>query len=161
MILREVEKLLKKVGIQIIDPTPYLEELIPKAGTLTRRTPSEKELGDINYGKVIAKTMAGLDIGQALAVKDKTIIAMEAAEGTDEMIKRAGCLIGGDFVVVKVARPEQDMRFDVPLVGIDTIKAMIGSKAVVLAFEGNKTFLTDRAEVIALADQNNISIIII
>lgn len=160
-ILQEVERLLKKVGILIIDPTPYLEELIPKTGVITRRAPGDKESEDIDYGKGIARSMAGSDIGQAIAVKDKTVIAVEAVEGTDEMIRRAGSLIGGDFVVVKVARPEQDMRFDVPLVGPDTIRAMIDAKAKALALESNKTFLADREEVIALADQNDIAITII
>lgn len=160
-ILREVEKLLKKVGINIIDPTPYLEELIPKTGTLTRRAPGEKEWDDINYGKEVAKAMAGSDIGQALAVKDKTVIAVEAAEGTDEMIKRAGDLVGGGFAVVKMARPDQDMRFDVPAAGVDTIKSLIAAKGTVLALEAGKTFLSEKDGAIRLADDNSISIVAI
>ncbi|MBP7055723.1 MAG: UDP-2,3-diacylglucosamine diphosphatase LpxI [Candidatus Omnitrophica bacterium] len=159
-ILKGVEGILSKVGIKIIDPTPYLEDLVPKAGALTKRQPSDKEWADIKYGTDIAKVMAGYDIGQAVAVKDKTIIAAEAVEGTNDMIKRAGSLAGGGFVVVKVARPDQDMRFDVPAVGPDTIRLMAESRATALGLEGNKTFLTDREEVVALADQNDIAITI-
>jgi len=160
-ILNEVDKLLKKVGVEVIDSTIYFKELIPSKGTLTRRAPTESEWADINYGSDIAKKLSGFDIGQTMVIKDKTVIAVEAMEGTDATISRAGSLARTGFVVVKVARPDQDMRFDVPLVGLDTLKALIGSGGTVLALEEKKTLLMDREELINLADQNSISIVII
>lgn len=160
-ILREVEGHLKKIGISIIDPTPYLQELIPRRGVLTRRQPTEKEWSDIGYGKTLAAAMAHFDIGQTVAVREKTVIAVEAVEGTDETIRRAGSLIDGGFVVVKMARPDQDMRFDVPLVGLDTLKTLIASKCKVFALEADRTFLSDREEVVKLADDHDVAIAII
>lgn len=160
-ILNEVDKLLKKVGVEVIDSTIYFKELIPHKGTLTRREPTENEWADINYGSDIAKKLSGFDIGQTMIIKDKTVIAVEAMEGTDATISRAGSLVKTGFVVVKMARPDQDMRFDVPLVGLDTLKALIGSGGKVLALEEKKTLLMDREELIKLADQNGISIVII
>lgn len=160
-ILKEVEGLLRKIGISVIDPTPYLGELIPRPGTLTRRAPDEKEWADINYGKDLARSMAGFDVGQTVAVKDKTVIAVEAVEGTDETVRRAGALIDGGFVVVKMARPDQDMRFDVPLVGLDTVKALIAAKGKALALEAGKMFLTDREEIVGTADDNGIAIVVV
>ena len=160
-ILREVEGLLKKIGISIIDPTPYLEELVPRAGTLTRREPSESEWADIRYGRDIARALAGYDIGQTLAVKDKTIIAIEAVEGTDETIKRAGAMGTGGFSVVKMARPHQDMRFDVPLIGLGTLQAVINAKGTALSLEAGKTYLTEREEMVKLADENGVAVVVI
>lgn len=159
VILKGVEGVLKKIGINIIDPTPYLEELIPKAGVLTKCAPTEKEKMDIDYGKEVARAIAGFDVGQTVVVKDRTVIALEAAEGTDETIRRAGALISGDFIVVKMARPAQDMRFDVPLVGLDTLRTIIAAKGRILALEAGKTFLSNRSEVIKLADESNISVV--
>lgn len=160
-ILNEVGSLLKKMGVEVIDSTTYLKELIPTKGTLTKREPTESEWADINYGCDVAKKMSGFDIGQTMVVKDKTVIAVEAMEGTDEAIARSKPLIKGGFVVVKVARPDQDMRFDVPLVGLDTLRALIDSGGKVLALEEKKTLLIDREELIKLADENDISVVII
>lgn len=160
-ILNEAAKYLKKLGVDVIDSTLYLADFIPRKGTLTKGEPSENEWKDVLYGQSVAKSLSGFDVGQTIAVKEKTVIAVEAMEGTDETIFRAGTFVKGGFVVVKVARPDQDMRFDVPLVGLDTLKALIKSGGRVLALEADKTLLMDKAEVIKLADENNISIVII
>ena len=160
-ILRGVEGVIKKAGITIIDPSPYLEALIPKPGTFTKRAPDEKEWADINYGREVARVMAGYDIGQTVAVKDKTVIALEAVEGTDETLARAGSLVSGGFVVVKMARPDQDMRFDVPLVGLETVEGLIKAGGTALALEAGRTFLIDRAEIIKLADEKSVAIVIV
>ena len=160
-VLKGIAKLIGAVGIEIIDPTPYLEELIPMKGILTKREPTKAELEDIDYGRKIASELARLDIGQTVIVKDKTIVAIEAAEGTDETINRAGQISGGGFTVVKMARPAQDARFDVPLVGPDTIKAIVQNKGSVLALEEKKTFLMDKDQAVRIADDSGLTIIII
>jgi len=160
-ILKGVANMLKTIGIEVIDPTAYLEELVPLKGTLTKRAPAENEEDDIEYGREIASELARFDIGQTVVVKDKTIIALEAVEGTDNTIKRAGNLVAGGFSVVKMARPNQDARFDIPLIGLDTIKTIAEFKGSALALEEKKTFLMNREEVIKLADANGISIIVI
>jgi len=150
-----------KMGIELVDVTAYLENLIPSRGVITARKPTGTEEKDIALGRAAAKALAGFDIGQMVCVKDECVLALEAAEGTDEAIKRAGVLSGGNFTVVKMARPNQDMRLDVPIVGPDTVRAMIGARASVLALEEKKTILMDRDEAVALADGSNISIVII
>ena len=160
-VLKGVANLVRTVGIEIIDPTPYLEELIPMPGILTKAKPTKEELEDIEYGRKIASQLARLDIGQTIIIKDKTVIAIEAAEGTDETIRRAGGLVDGGFTVIKMARPAQDARFDVPLVGPDTIKAIIDNKGRVLALEEKKTFLMDKDEAIRIADGSNLVIAVI
>lgn len=160
-ILKGIANMLKVVGIEVIDPTPYLEELVPLKGVLTKSEPTKAEKEDIEYGSKVASDIAKFDIGQTVVVKDKTIIALEAAEGTDETIRRAGKLIGGKFTVVKMARPDQDARFDIPLIGLDTVKAIAESGGRVLAFQEKKTLLMHKEEVIKLADANNISIVVI
>lgn len=160
-ILKGVADLVKTVGIEIIDPTPYLEELIPVKSILTKRTPTKKEELDIEYGRKIALELARLDIGQTVIVKDKTIIAIEAAEGTDETILRAGKLVDGGFTVVKMARPAQDARFDVPLVGPQTVKTIALAGGKVLALEQKKTFLMNQEEAVRIADESDLSIIVI
>jgi len=160
-LLGEVAKLLQSVGVKIIDLTAYLGDLIPSKGTLTKRSPTESEWEDVRYGENIARELARLDIGQAVAVRDKTVISVEAIEGTDEAIRRAGALAKQGFVVVKMARPEQDMRFDVPLIGLDTLKSVVETGAKVLAFEEKKTLLMNREEMIRLADENGVAIVVI
>jgi len=135
-------------------------ELLVPPGTLTRRAPTADELADIAFGWTVAKEMGRLDVGQSVAVKEGTVIAVEAVEGTDRAIARAGelCRTGG-FVVVKVAKPNQDMRFDVPTVGRTTIEGIIKARGRVLAVEADKTIFLDRDETIALADRHGISIV--
>ncbi len=160
-VLNGIKGFLEKFGVEIIDSTTYLKELIPAKGMIAGREPSAEEWNDINYGEKIAKSLSNFDIGQTIAVKERTVIAVEAMEGTDRTIERAGSLVNGGFVVVKVARPGQDMRFDVPLVGLDTVKALAKSGAGVLAMEAGKTLLMDKEEVVKFAVRNNISIVII
>jgi len=159
-ILEEVTKRLAQIGIKVIDGLDYLSDLLPAKGILTRSIPNENEERDIDFGFEIAKKIAMLDIGQTITVKNKAIVTVEAMEGTDNTIKRAGELTGGDFTVIKVARPRQDMRWDVPLVGINTIVTMIESKARVLAIESGKMFLVDKPKVIKEADLNGIAIVV-
>ena len=160
-ILNGVTKILGTMGMEVINSATYLKDLIPSKGILTKRGPTAGEKADIEYGREVGLALSRFDIGQTVAIKDRTVISLEALEGTDETIERAGLLSGGDFVVVKVARPDQDMRLDVPLAGPDTVKALIKAKGAVLALEADKTLLLDRAEVIKLAEENNISVIII
>ena len=160
-ILKGIANLVKTVGIEIIDPTPYLEELVPLKGILTKRTPTKTENQDIEFGREVASELARFDIGQTVVVKERTIIALEAAEGTDDTIIRAGKLVDGGFTVVKMARPDQDARFDIPLVGPSTIKVIAEFKGSVLALQEKKTFLMHKDEAISLADQNNISIVVV
>lgn len=160
-IFNEASKYLSKIGVKIIDSTTYMNSLIPRKGTLTKREPVKSEWADIEYGRTIAMELSRFDIGQTLAIKDKTVIALEAVEGTDETISRAGRLTDSGFVAVKMARPDQDMRFDVPLVGPETLQRLIEAGGTALAMESDKTLLMDKDEVISLADRNNISIVII
>lgn len=160
-ILSGVAETLKKVGVEVMDPTVYLKTLVPSKGVLTQHEPSEKEMDDVEYGIAIARELARFDIGQTIAVKDKTVIAVEAAEGTDETISRAGSLVKNGFVVIKVARPDQDMRFDIPLVGPNTLSSIERAGGTVLALEADKTFLMDREELIKRADSNDISVVIV
>ena len=160
-ILNEVTDILSKVGVKVIDPTAYLTELIPKKGVLTKREPQESEWADINYGHMVARALSGFDVGQTIVLKDKTVIAVEAMEGTDETIARAGHFAKSGFTAIKVARPNQDMRFDIPLVGLGTLKALADAGGRVLALEADRTLLMDREEIIKFADEKGISIAII
>lgn len=147
-------------GIELAPATDFSPELLVKHGLLTRRKPSAAELADIRYGWQVAKEMGRIDIGQSVAVKGRVVVAVEAIEGTDSCIRRAGelCPQGG-FTVVKVAKPQQDMRFDVPTIGKLTIETMIAAGAKVLAIEAGKTILLDEPEVAALANKHGLSII--
>jgi UDP-2,3-diacylglucosamine hydrolase len=135
-------------------------ELLVSRGVLTRRQPTAQETRDIDFGWELAKEMGKLDVGQSVAVKERAVLAVEAIEGTDRAIARAGelCRAGG-FVVVKVAKPQQDMRFDVPTVGCSTIETLYRAGGRVLAIEGHKTIVLDQDEVVALADRYGISIV--
>lgn len=158
-LLGAVANHLNKNGIRLLDSIRFLgEDALPKAGILTCRKPSKKEEEDIEFGWRLAKEMGRLDIGQTVVVKNKSILAVEAIEGTDEAILRGGKLGSGDVVVVKVAKPNQDMRFDVPTVGLGTLESMIQAKARVLAFEAGKTIVLDRTQFIAKANENKIAV---
>jgi DUF1009 family protein len=146
-------------GLRCEPPWDLCPELLVRQGVLTRRAPTPAEERDIEFGWSLAKEMGRLDVGQSVAVKDRAVLAVEAIEGTDRAIARAGELCGrGRFVVVKVAKPQQDMRFDVPTVGTDTIQTMYHAGARVLAIEAGKTILLDEAETLALADRYGIAI---
>ena len=131
-----------------------------KAGPVAGRRLSGKQQGDVDFGWNIAKSMGALDIGQSICIKDKTVIAVEAIEGTDVCIRRAGelCPLGG-FTLVKVAKPQQDMRFDVPTVGIKTLETMAAAKGAVLAIEANRTILLDQQEIADEARRRKISVV--
>jgi DUF1009 family protein len=149
-------------GIEFGSALDYCPELLVKSGTLTRRRPSATEMKDVAFGWKLAKEMGRLDVGQSVAVKEEAALAVEAIEGTDCCIERAGSLCrAGGWTLVKVAKPQQDMRFDVPTIGINTIETLKKAGARVLAIEANKTIVVDQAEVIALADRHGLAIIAI
>lgn len=160
-LLKSVAKILKFFGITLIDSTLFLKDHLPGKGVLSRRQPTPDEWGDIKFGFSLAKRMGQLDIGQTVVVKSKTILAIEAIEGTDEAILRGGKLGNGDVVVVKTARPRQDKRFDIPTIGPETIRCLKDAGGRVLAIEAKKTLLLERDKCIDLADANNFSLVVI
>ncbi len=146
-------------GIGVLDQTQFLKPLMPSPGILTKRKPTEAEAADMEFGFQMAKQIGGLDIGQTVVVKNRAVMAVEAIEGTDACIRRGGALGRGGVTVAKVAKPDQDMRFDVPGVGPDTLRAMIEAGAAALVMEAGKTLLIDKETVIALADKHKITIV--
>jgi DUF1009 family protein len=146
-------------GIELIDSTHFLKHALPEAGTLTKRVPDERERSDIEYGLEVAREIARLDLGQTIVVRDRACVAIEAMEGTDAVVRRAGELVRGKLTVVKIAKPDQDMRFDVPVVGVPTIEAMIAAHATCLCLTAGKTLTFDRDEMIKLANKNKIAIV--
>jgi DUF1009 family protein len=147
-------------GIVLENSTMYCKEHMAKEGVMTKRPPSASVENDIEFGWPIVKKLGELDIGQAIAVKEREVIAVEAIEGTAEMIKRAGrfCKSGG-WTLIKTSKPDQDMRFDVPCVGPDTIKSLAENGGKCLVVEADKTIIIDKGETIKLADQLNITIL--
>ena len=150
---------LESEGIELVDSTCFLQDSLPQRGTLTRRQPSKQEREDIAYGLEIAREIARLDLGQTIVVRGQACVAIEAMEGTDETIRRAGKLAKGRLTVVKVAKPNQDMRFDVPVVGVPTIEAMIQAGATCLCITAGKTLMFDRDQMIQTAERHKISIL--
>lgn len=150
---------LAREGIELLDSTLFLNSHLPSTGVLTRRRLTRKEKEDVEFGRGIAKEIARLDIGQTVVVKNKAVLAVEGLDGTDATIRRGGRLGKRDVVVVKVAKPHQDMRFDVPVVGLRTIQAMIQARAKVLAVEAKKTLFLEKEETIAAADAGRITIV--
>lgn len=147
-------------GIQLMPATDLAPELLVKLGTLTRREPTTAEKEDITYGFQVAKDLGRLDIGQSVIVKRGSVIAVEAVEGTDLCIRRAGELVKqGGFVVVKTAKPQQDMRFDVPTIGVGTLETLHAAGGKVLAVEADRTIVVDQAEVIAMANRLGMTIV--
>ena len=154
-----VARILEDEGIHLVDSTLFLKPLLPEVGVLTRRAPNEHEAEDIAYGRGLAQKIAGMDIGQTVVIADRACVAVEAMEGTDEVIARAARIAAGKpLVVVKVSKPAQDMRFDVPVVGLPTILQMKNAGATALAVDAGKTLLFDRARLIELADAVGIAI---
>ncbi len=167
---------LNREGIELIDSTHFLQDYLPRPGTLTDREPQDRERQDIEYALDIVREVARLDLGQTVVVRGKACVAIEAMEGTDATIRRAGeltktqtglsnlvrgrrpNLAGGRLTVVKLAKPRQDMRFDVPVVGLTTIEAMVDAGATCLCISAGKTLMLDRDEMIALANQHKIAI---
>jgi len=160
-ILVAVANELSKEGIEIISCVSYLPELLAPLGCFTRKSPSRSERQDIDLGWKIAKELGCLDIGQCVVLRDRTILALEAIDGTDATILRGGRLARKKAVVIKVSKPGQDMRFDIPTVGLKTIELMSQVKVAVLAIEAGKTLMFDRDEMIKFANKAGISIVAI
>ncbi|HEY6375305.1 MAG TPA: UDP-2,3-diacylglucosamine diphosphatase LpxI [Edaphobacter sp.] len=174
VLLGAVAKVLGDEGIELISSTAYLEQLLARAGVLTRRAPDEEERKDIDYGRTVARAIAGYDLGQTVVIAAQACVAVEAMEGTDATIERAGALfrtleaeenadskattLRRSLTVVKVAKPNQDMRFDVPVVGVATILTMQRAGATCLALEAGRTLMFDPAAIIAAADEAGIAI---
>lgn len=150
---------LESEGIALEKLLVYLNHLLAPEGVITSKSPSEEEMKDVRFGLNLAKEIGRLDIGQTVVVKNQAALAIEAIEGTDEAIRRGGELGKGDVVVVKVSKPQQDMRFDVPVVGLKTMDALKQARAKVLALEAGKTILLDKDEMINEANEIGLSII--
>jgi DUF1009 family protein len=158
-IISAVAEYLKEQGITVLDSTSFLAPLMARAGVLTRRPPSDDERVDLEFGYRMADVIAGLDIGQTIAVKTQAVVAVEAMEGTDAVIGRAGHLAGNGVCIIKVAKPNQDMRFDVPVVGVSTIEAMKAAGAVLLSVDAGRTLMVDGDAIVQAADAAGICIV--
>jgi UDP-2,3-diacylglucosamine hydrolase len=145
--------------IGAIDSTCFLQDSLPQAGVLTRRQPDKHEREDIDYGLELARGIAHFDLGQTIVIRSKACVAIEAMEGTDETVRRAGRLVKRGLTVVKLAKPDQDMRFDVPVVGVPTLNAMVDAGATCLCITAAKTLMFDRDEMIRLANEKKIAIV--
>ena len=154
-----VADVLREHGIELMDSTTLLEPLMARDGVLTRRPPGDDERADLAFGYRIADTIAGLDVGQTIAVKSAAVVAVEAMEGTDQVIARAGQLAGTGVRIVKVAKPHQDMRFDVPVIGVSTMAAMKAAGATTLSIDAGKTLMIDGEAIIKAADEAGIAIV--
>ncbi len=169
MLLGAIAKVLRDEGIELVSSTAYLEPMLARPGVLTKRAPTAAEEADIAYGRNVATGIAGFDIGQTVVIASLACVAVEAMEGTDATIARAGALLAtmeGDastlersLTVVKIAKPKQDLRFDVPVIGIATIETMAKAKATCLSLEAGRTLIFDQERLRALADEAGIAII--
>jgi UDP-2,3-diacylglucosamine hydrolase len=169
MLLGAVAKVLSDEGIELISSTHYLEPLLAQPGVLTQRAPTEEEQKDIAYGRTVGRAIAGYDLGQTVVIAAQACVAVEAMEGTDATITRAGDLfralgdpastLSRSLTVVKVAKPSQDMRFDVPVIGLATIETMARAGATCLAVEAGRTLLFDSAAIVAAANQAGIALV--
>jgi len=169
MLLGAVAKVLADEGIELVSSTQYLEPLLATHGVLTQRAPSDDERKDIAYGRTVARGLAAFDLGQTVVIAAQACVAVEAMEGTDATIERAGSLmrrlddaastLSRSLTVVKVAKPAQDMRFDVPVIGLATIEAMARAGATCLAVDAGRTLLFDAAAIVAAADRAGIALI--
>ena len=158
-LIAAVADLMRENGVELINSTAFLEPLLAGSGQLSSRAPNEAERKDLEFGYRMADAIAGLDIGQTIAVKHQAVVAVEAMEGTDETIGRAGHLAGPGVTIVKVAKPNQDMRFDVPIVGLATIQAMRVAGAKVLSLDAGRTLIFDRDAFLASANEAGIAIV--
>lgn len=154
-----IDKELKKIGIEILPQDEYLKDMIVRKGAITNKTPSKKEMQDAGYGIEFARKLASMDIGQTVVVKNKVITAVEAAEGTTEAIRRGALLGKTGSVVCKAARADQDKRFDIPAVGLDTVKVLHECKCSLMALESDSIFIIDIENVKKFAGLKGISII--
>jgi len=154
-----VARVLEDEGIRLVDSTMFLKPLVPDACVLTKRAPNEREAADMAYGLGVARQIAAMDIGQTVVIADQACVAVEAMEGTDETVARAARIaVGKPLVVVKVSKPRQDMRFDVPVVGLPTIEQMKKCGATALGVDAGRTLLFDRTELIQQANAAGIAI---
>ncbi len=158
-LLRAIAAVLEEEGITVVASTLYLQKLLFPAGVLTRKQPNSKQCEDIDFGWRMAKAIGELDIGQCVVVRDKTVVAVEAVEGTDSTILRGGELCKKDAVVVKVHKPGQDERFDLPAIGLETIESLKKVCGAVLAVEAGKSLLFDADAVVEEADRAGIVIV--
>ena len=158
-LISAVADVLREHGIELVNSTSFLQPLLANAGELTRRAPTADETADLACGYTTADAVADLDIGQTVVVKDRAVVAVEAMEGTDEVITRAGRLAGAGTRVVKVAKPRQDMRFDVPVIGVATIHTMREAGATVLSVDAGRTLVLDGDAVFQTADEAGIAIV--
>lgn len=151
---------LSKEGITLIDSTTYIPKLMAEAGMMTTGGPTAAQQADIDFAMPIARRLGELDVGQSVAVKDRDVLAVEALEGTDQMIARAGSLCrAGGWTMVKLAKPHQDMRFDVPTVGLNTIARLKAARAGCLAVEAGRTIMLDKVKLLAEADRAGIAVV--
>lgn len=154
-----VAHVLEEAGIELLDSTEFLKPHLAPEGTLTRRGLNKHEQADLDFGRPVAHRIALMDVGQTIVVRDRAVVAVEAMEGTDETVRRAGELAGGKHLtVIKVSKPKQDMRFDVPVVGPSTIRNMIDAGATALVLDAYRTLLVDRHALVEMADGNDIAI---
>ncbi len=158
-IIAAVADVMRDHGVELIDSTALLQPMLAADGVMTARHPTEDERKDLAFGYRMADAIAGLDIGQTIAVKHQAVVAVEAMEGTDETIARAGDLAGPGVAIVKVAKPGQDMRFDVPVVGLATVQAMRRAGATLLSLDAERTLMFERETMIASADEAGIAIV--
>ena len=156
--LKTLADVLAEEGVELLDSTTLLTTFLASDGAMAKRKPSKEEIDDIEFGAARARGLAALDIGQTVVVKRKSVVAAEAMEGTDETVRRAGSVVKGPLVVVKVARPNQDMRFDVPVVGPATIDSMVDAGATALALQAGRVLLVDRDELLRKADKHRIAV---
>lgn len=158
-ILLAVAKELKKDGIRLLNTTDFSSQLLAPEGVLTRKKPSENEWKDMAFGWTMAKEIGRLDIGQTIVIKNQAVMAVEAIEGTDAAIARGGELAGDGAVVIKVSKPQQDLRFDVPVVGSNTLRTMIDVHARVLAIEAHQCIVLNLRQLVKEADKAGITIV--
>ncbi len=158
-LISAIADVLRERGIELIDSTAFLTPLLARPGNLTVRAPTEGERADLAFGYTMGDQIAALDIGQTVAVKAAAVVAVEAMEGTDEVIARAGRLAGPGVCVIKVAKPKQDMRFDVPVVGVATIRAMVAAGASSLSVDAGRTLMLDGDDILREADRAGIAIV--
>jgi UDP-2,3-diacylglucosamine hydrolase len=159
LILRTLAEELEREGIQVVESTTYLEEIVPAPGVLSAREPTPEEWADIRFGFLVVKVIGRFDIGQSVIVRGGTVMAVEGIEGTDATIRRAGQLVNGNIVVVKASKPIQDLRFDLPAIGPETVRTIAEVRGSALAIEAGRTIVLDRAETLALANEAKITVV--
>jgi DUF1009 family protein len=158
-VLEAIVATLEEEGIRVLETPPFLGPLLLPAGVLTRRAPSEQERQDIALGREVARQIAGLRIGQTVVLKKGTIVAVESVEGTDAAVRRGGELSRGGVVVVKVARTDQDLRFDLPTIGPETLNALRDAAATALALDAGRTLVLDREQFVNGANALNLAVV--